>query len=93
MKWNYDLNQHTSVGAKSGNQKKELLIEEYKDVLDEIFTNGISNLDKNSFKKLLSDKLDLKRSATYNVVNFMLQENLISEADFDNKSKIINKIE
>ena len=92
FKWDYNLNQHIAIGAKSPEQKKEELVEEYKDVLDEIFTNGIDNIDKNTFKELLSEKFNLKRSAIYKIINFMLQMDLISEKDFGNKSKIISRI-
>lgn len=91
--WDNSSGRHISLGSKSGEQKKEKRIDEAIDILDEIFTNGNSEIPKSDFKEQLSEKMEIKRSATYNTINFMITEKLITEFDSDKKEKIIARCE
>ena len=91
--WDSNFEQHVCIGSKSVDQKKEKRIDEYIDILDEIFTNGISMISKSEFKNLLSEKMDVKRSATYNAINFMIAEKLIIEKDSEENEKMIARDE
>ena len=79
FKWDSEKQCHVSSGKKSGADKEIMKIEEYKEVLNDIFYNGLESMDKRSFKDKLMEELGIKKSAVYNVINFMNSHGLITE--------------
>jgi hypothetical protein len=83
--WDSEKGYHVSCGIKTGREKIEAKIDEYKDAIDTIFSNGINELNKSDFKEALMKELGIKRSASYNAINFMLENEIILE-DSDTKT-------
>ena len=73
FKWDNDKNLHVFTGQKTEADKIEQKIDEYQDILDEIFKDGCIELPKSNFKDQLGTSLGIERSSTYTAINFMFK--------------------
>jgi hypothetical protein len=91
FQWDKEAKDHFSIGYKSMEEKEEQKIDEYLDILDEIFDDGVKEMDKTKFKEVLSKKLNIERTATYNLIKFLLDKNLITETVINKNKKTIQR--
>jgi len=89
--WNEELRMHSFFDLKKGESRKQMKVNEYADAINTLFSNGKTSMEKKDFKKEISELLELKRSATYNAITFMFDNNLIQQnSEDENIIEIVN---